>query len=84
MSMTLLMINLKCLKSIVMVDSDGETYQTFFGNVETDDDNLNQGIGTITTLVDGTNYNMVYVPPPLTNVIVKTLVTSATHKLRWC
>jgi hypothetical protein len=65
------------LEAIVMVDSDGETYQTFFGNVETDDDNLNQGIGTITTLVDGSDYNMVYVPPPLTNVRVKTLVTSA-------
>ena len=66
-----------------MVDSDGETYQTFFENVETDDDNLNQGIGTITTLVDGTDYNMVYVPPPLTNVVVKTLTTCCTNS-GWC
>ena len=65
------------LEAVVVVDSNGESYQTFFGNVETDDDNLNQGIGTITTLVDGTDYNMVYVPPPLTNVVVKTLTTSA-------
>ena len=60
-----------------MHDSDGEIYQTLFGNVDTDYNNENPGIGTITGIKDGNNYNVVYVPPPLTEVRVKTFTTSA-------
>ena len=67
------------LEGIFMVDTNGETYQTLFGNLETDSDNFHQGIGTISSNIVGTKYNVTYVPPPLTNVRVKTLVTSAAH-----
>ena len=65
------------LEGIFMHDSDGEIYQTLFGNVDTDYNNENPGIGTITGIKDGNNYNVVYVPPPLTEVRVKTFTTSA-------
>jgi hypothetical protein len=67
------------LEGIFMVDSNGETFETLFGNIETDSDNYHQGIGTISSNVDGSKYNVTYVAPPLTNVRVKTLVTSAAH-----
>ena len=67
------------LEGIFMHDSDGEIYETFFANVETDSDNIQQGIGTITAIKDGNDYNVVYVPPVSTEVRVKTLVTSASQ-----
>ena len=65
------------LEGIFMHDSSGEIYQTLFGAVETDDNNEHAGIGTITGIKDGDNYNVVYVAPPLTEVRVKTVTTSA-------
>ena len=67
------------LEGIFMHDSDGEIYQTLFGNVETDSDSEHQGIGTISAIKDGDNYNIVYVPPVSTEVRVKTFVTSASQ-----
>ena len=61
------------LEGIFMHDSDGEIYQTLFGNVETDSDSEHQGIGTISAIKDGDNYNIVSVPPVSTEVRVKTL-----------
>ena len=67
------------LEGIFMHDSNGEIYQTFFGAIETDNNNEHAGIGTITGIKDGDKYNVVYVPPPLTEVRVKTVTTSASQ-----
>lgn len=67
------------LEGIFMVDTEGETYFTLFGNIDDDSDADNPGIGTISANVDGSKYNVTYVPPVSTNVVVKTLVTSAAH-----
>jgi len=67
------------LEGIFLVDTEGETYFTLFGNIDDDSDADNPGIGTISANVDGSKYNVTYVPPVSTNVVVKTLVTSAAH-----
>ena len=67
------------LEGIYMVDSSKIIYESQYGNVEDDDTLQNSGIGTISAIVDGDNYNVVYVAPPLTNVRVKTLITSASE-----
>ena len=67
------------LEGIYMIDSSKIIYESQYGNVEDDNILENSGIGTITAIVDGNNYNVIYVAPPLTNVRVKTLITSASE-----
>ena len=50
-----------------------------FGAIETDNNSEHAGIGTITGIKDGDKYNVAYVPPPLTEVRVKTVTTSASQ-----
>ena len=66
------------LEGIFMHDSNGEIYQTLFGAI--DNNSEHAGIGTITGIKDGDKYNVVYVPPPLTEVRVKTVTTSVQTK----
>lgn len=67
------------LEGIYMIDSSKIIYQSQYGNVDDDYNQENPGIGTITGIVDGNNYNVIYVAPPLANVRVKTLITSASE-----
>jgi hypothetical protein len=68
------------VEGLFLSDTGSLSYQTLFGAVEDDDDNVQTGIGTIGVMDSGGGLrSIVYKPPAARRTIVKTFLNTAAH-----
>jgi hypothetical protein len=66
-------------ESLYLADTGTLSYQTLFGSVDDDSDNVHSGIGTFGVISGSSLRNIVYTPPASTRTIVKTFLNTAAH-----